>query len=124
MSLQENFAIRGSDDIKHESSVVLSTVHQAKGLEWHAVFIINVSDKSFPHPRALREPGGIEEERRLFYVAITRAKRRLYLSYPISGSSYALSLNQPSDFVREINQKLLSGDTYSHENEIKLDRGY
>ncbi len=118
MSLQENFAIRGSDDIKHESSVVLSTVHQAKGLEWHAVFIINVSDKSFPHPRALREPGGVEEERRLFYVAITRAKRRLYLSYPISGSSYALSLNQPSDFVREINQKLLSGDTYSNENDI------
>jgi DNA helicase-2/ATP-dependent DNA helicase PcrA len=118
MSLQENFAIRGTDDTKHESSVVLSTVHQAKGLEWHAVFILNVSDKSFPHPRAAREPGGIEEERRLFYVAITRAKRRLYLSYPISGSSYSLSLNQPSDFIREINQRLLSGDNFSHDSDI------
>ncbi len=118
MSLQESFAIRGTDETKHESSVVLSTVHQAKGLEWHAVFILNVSDKSFPHPRAAREPGGIEEERRLFYVAITRAKRRLYLSYPISGSSYSLSLNQPSDFIREINQKFLSGDNFSHDSDI------
>ncbi|MFH0873241.1 MAG: ATP-dependent helicase [Candidatus Komeilibacteria bacterium] len=117
-SLQENYAIRGTDDSGHESNVVLSTVHQAKGLEWHAVFIMHVSDKSFPHPRAVREPGGIEEERRLFYVAITRAKRRLYLSYPVSNSSYSLNINQPSDFLREIRSELLTGDIADNENDI------
>ncbi len=117
-SLQENYAIRGSDDTRHESKVVLSTVHQAKGLEWHAVFIMQVSDKSFPHPRALREEGGIEEERRLFYVAVTRAKRQLFLSYPVSGSSYSLSINQASDFLRDIPKELLAGDSHNSEDDI------
>ena len=64
--------------------MVLSTIHQAKGLEWDAVFVINLTDGAFPHPRALGEEGGLEEERRLFYVAATRARRQLFLTYPIT----------------------------------------
>ncbi len=63
--------------------LVLSTIHQAKGLEWSHVFIPRVIEESFPHRRALDEPGGEEEERRIFYVGITRAMNELILSYPL-----------------------------------------
>jgi len=63
-------------------SLRLSTVHQAKGLEWRAVFILWAADGMFPSARSLKEPGGDEEERRLFYVAVTRAKDDLYLCMP------------------------------------------
>ena len=56
-----------------EDALILSTVHQAKGLEWSRVFIPRLVDDSFPHRRALDEPGGADEERRVFYVAVTRA---------------------------------------------------
>ncbi len=65
-----------------EDVLVLSTVHQAKGLEWSHVFVIGLTDESFPHRRAVDEPGGEEEERRIFYVAVSRAMNELYLSYP------------------------------------------
>jgi DNA helicase-2/ATP-dependent DNA helicase PcrA len=61
----------------------LSTVHQAKGQEWHAVFVIGLCDGMFPLARSLDNLEGEEEERRLFYVAVTRAKDELYLSYPL-----------------------------------------
>ncbi len=64
--------------------LVLSTIHQAKGLEWSHVFMPRVIEESFPHRRALDEPGGEEEERRIFYVGITRAMNELILSYPLS----------------------------------------
>ncbi|MBU1734972.1 MAG: ATP-dependent helicase, partial [Verrucomicrobia bacterium] len=60
----------------------LSTVHQAKGLEWRAVFVLWAADGMFPSSRSLKEAGGDEEERRLFYVAVTRAKDDLYLCMP------------------------------------------
>ncbi len=63
--------------------VRLSTVHQAKGQEWHAVFVIGLCDGMFPLARSLDNLEGEEEERRLFYVAVTRAKDELYLSYPM-----------------------------------------
>ena len=62
--------------------LVLSTVHQAKGLEWSHVFVIRLIEESFPHRRALEEPGGEEEERRIFYVAVSRAMNELTLTYP------------------------------------------
>ena len=65
-----------------DERVVLSTIHQAKGLEWGAVFVIGLVDGRMPSARALREAGGEEEERRLFYVAVTRAKDELYLCWP------------------------------------------
>jgi DNA helicase-2/ATP-dependent DNA helicase PcrA len=87
-----------------EDRVVLSTIHQAKGLEWSYVFLIWCADGMIPLQRALKEPGGEEEERRLFYVAVTRAKDQLYLSSPsmdYTRSSGALTLT-PSRFIREI----------------------
>jgi DNA helicase-2/ATP-dependent DNA helicase PcrA len=64
-----------------EDALQLMTVHSAKGLEFHAVFISGLEEGLFPHDNSMLEDGGIEEERRLMYVAITRARKRLYLSY-------------------------------------------
>jgi DNA helicase-2/ATP-dependent DNA helicase PcrA len=85
--------------------LVLSSVHQAKGLEWRVVFVIRMCEGEFPSDMALREPGGEEEERRIFYVATTRAKDELYLTHPVidmglRGDSQLLL--QPSRFLREI----------------------
>jgi len=71
----DNQAEAGSDALQ------LMTVHAAKGLEFRAVFITGLEEGLFPHDNSLRQPGGLEEERRLMYVAITRARRRLYLSF-------------------------------------------
>jgi len=70
----------GSDP---DEKMVLSSVHQAKGLEWRAVFVVWLADGRFPSAQALRDPDGEEEERRLFYVACTRARDDLTLCYPI-----------------------------------------
>ena len=64
-----------------QDALQLMTVHSAKGLEFHAVFISGLEEGLFPHENSMLEDGGIEEERRLMYVAITRARQRLYLSY-------------------------------------------
>lgn len=69
----------GNDDER----VKLSTIHQAKGLEFDVVFVIMLCDGLFPSERSLNDPAGEEEERRLFYVAVTRAKHELYLSHPL-----------------------------------------
>jgi DNA helicase-2/ATP-dependent DNA helicase PcrA len=66
-----------------DEKMVLSSVHQAKGLEWRAVFVVWLADGRFPSAQALRDPDGEEEERRLFYVACTRAKDELTLCHPV-----------------------------------------
>ncbi len=86
--------------------VILSTIHQAKGLEWDTVFLIHLSDNAFPHRRALAEEGGLEEERRLFYVAVTRARHSLFLTYPVTGGFDTLSYAQPSLFLEEVSPHL------------------
>ncbi len=107
-SLQESFNIRGNQNRDQSGpKVVLSTIHQAKGLEWSAVFIINLSSGAFPSDRAFREPNGLEEERRLFYVAITRAKKHLHLTYPMAGGGFGDSMSGPSLFLGEISSDLL-----------------
>ena len=65
-----------------EEYVVLSTIHSAKGLEWSRVFLLSVVDGYIPSFRSLQDPNQIEEERRLLYVAMTRAKDELYLIKP------------------------------------------
>jgi DNA helicase II / ATP-dependent DNA helicase PcrA len=87
-----------------EDKVILSTIHQAKGLEWSYVFLIWCADGMIPLLRSLKEPGGEEEERRLFYVAVTRAKDQLYLCSPvIDYTRYTGTLTlSPSRFIREI----------------------
>ncbi|MFH0928250.1 MAG: ATP-dependent helicase [bacterium] len=108
VSLQDGLtAWRGGARTTGEDKVILSTIHQAKGLEWNSVFVIHLADKFFPNPRALNEKFGLEEERRLFYVAVTRAKQNLFLSYPAVVGEESLSLVQPSVFIDEISPRLL-----------------
>ena len=66
-----------------DEKMILSSVHQAKGLEWRAVFVVWLADGRFPASQSLKDMEGEEEERRLFYVAATRAKDELYLTYPV-----------------------------------------
>lgn len=87
--------------------LVLSTVHQSKGLEWRAVFVLWLVDGKFPDGRALREEDGEEEERRLFYVASTRAKDRLFLCYPVLADERFLAgvIQRPSRFIKELDRE-------------------
>jgi DNA helicase-2/ATP-dependent DNA helicase PcrA len=90
-------------------AVNLSTVHQAKGLEFHTVFVIWLTDGMFPSSRSMDERKDLEEERRLFYVAITRAKDELYLAYPhmrLTGG-YGDVFQRPSRFLKEIPNQLV-----------------
>jgi DNA helicase-2/ATP-dependent DNA helicase PcrA len=90
-------------------AVNLSSVHQAKGLEFHSVFVIWLSDGMFPSTRSLETRDAIEEERRLFYVAITRARDELYLTYPHMrlNAGYGEVFQRPSRFLKEIPNELL-----------------
>lgn len=83
--------------------LTLTSVHQAKGLEWKAVFIIWAAEGKFPSPRSLKEIDSEEEERRLWYVAITRARDELYLTYPLLMTDYNRQtvLQKPSRFITE-----------------------
>lgn len=89
--------------------IVLSTIHQAKGLEWDAVFVIHLTASSFPNRNALMEDGGLEEERRLFYVAVTRARKWLFLSHPATIGRDLYSFEGPSMFLEEISPQCLTG---------------
>ena len=92
-----------------KEAVNLSTVHQAKGLEFHTVFVIWLTDGMFPSSRSLNTRDALEEERRLFYVAITRARDELYLTYPhmrlVGG--YGDAFQRPSRFLQEIPNHLV-----------------
>ena len=100
-------AVEVSD--RDDERLVLSTIHSAKGLEWQCVFVIWIVDGRFPSVYSFSEDEGLEEERRLFYVSVTRAKRHLYLTYPINvfdrGSGMVLS--KPSRFLDPVAPRLL-----------------
>jgi DNA helicase II / ATP-dependent DNA helicase PcrA len=97
--------VQGEDE---DELLTLSSVHQAKGLEWRAVFILWAADGKFPSPRSLREAEGEEEERRLWYVALTRARDQLYITYPLVVTDYTRQtvLQRPSRFVTEVPPEL------------------
>ncbi len=111
-----------------EDMLVLSTIHQAKGLEWENVFIIGCSDYDFPHPKSLASKEALEEERRLFYVATTRSKSGLYVTYPqlkhtfsarggsAFGGNSGIIITRPSMFIYE-----LPKDIYE---EIMVEEGF
>ena len=89
--------------------LTLSTIHQAKGLEWSRVFVPRLVEESFPSPRALGEVDGEDEERRIFYVAITRAMDELFLTYPLlisRGGRGQTLIGRPSRFLTEIDMDL------------------
>ncbi|MEF8846832.1 MAG: ATP-dependent helicase [Candidatus Paceibacterota bacterium] len=106
ISLSESFSAQRSDGYQegYEDSLVLSTVHQAKGLEWNTVFVIGLIDGWFPHWRSKESDLDLEEERRIFYVAVTRAKQQLYLTFPITAKSYrsGSNLTTISPFLQEL----------------------
>ena len=92
----------------HEDFVQLMTLHSAKGLEFPLVFMAGLEDGLFPHQRSITDTGGLEEERRLCYVGITRAQQHLVLSYAEQRRLYGMdSFGTPSRFLREIPQELL-----------------
>lgn len=87
--------------------LVISTIHSAKGLEWHAVFIPHLIDGLFPSSRALRSVDEMEEERRLFYVACTRAKDNLHLTMPSAFMAWDKVFTKPSRFLVEIEKNFI-----------------
>ena len=100
-ALTENFQKNGiaKDDDNQRDQVVLSTIHQAKGLEWRAVFVISLAEGLFPHAKTYDRPAELEEERRLFYVAVTRARENLYLTLPLFSRDNQLTV---SAFIKEL----------------------
>ena len=100
--------VADADDLEDkEPGVVLMTLHTAKGLEFPAVFMIGMEEGVFPHLRSLGEPDELEEERRLCYVGITRAQKRLYLTNAWCRSLWGQTqYNPPSRFLREIPEHL------------------
>ena len=103
---KEPTGIVGEDVIsggEEDELLTLTSVHQAKGLEWKAVFLIWAAEGKFPSPRSLKEIDSEEEERRLWYVALTRAQDELYLTYPLMIVDYNRQtvLQKPSRFVME-----------------------
>jgi DNA helicase-2/ATP-dependent DNA helicase PcrA len=91
-----------------DERLVLSSIHQAKGLEWRAVFVIGLVEDRFPNARAAKTAFGLEEERRLFYVAATRAKDELFLVHPLAAyDRYGiLAITEASRFLRELDETL------------------
>jgi len=96
-------------EAEEEGRLTLSTIHSAKGLEWHTVFLIWAAEGKFPAQFSVLDPAELEEERRLCYVAITRAKRLLYLSYPIQYFERGMgpSFGRPSRFVADLSNDVL-----------------
>jgi DNA helicase-2/ATP-dependent DNA helicase PcrA len=109
--------VMGGDE---DELLTLTSVHQAKGLEWRAVFIVWAADGKFPSPRSLRDAEGEEEERRLWYVALTRAGEQLYITYPLMITDYNRQtvVQKPSRFVTEVPPELY--DIWTLEEEDKL----
>lgn len=90
------------------SKVTLMTIHAVKGLEFKYVFVIGMEENIFPHVNCIEGPDGLEEERRLCYVAITRAKKKLYLINTLKRTLFGrTSVNMPSRFINEIDKDLI-----------------
>ena len=104
-------------------AVTLMTMHSAKGLEFKVVFLVGMEDGIFPHQNAFFESQGLEEERRLCYVAITRAKERLYISNAKRRMLYGKDVvNPPSRFIKEIDEDLLEVENKNMFEGEKIDK--
>lgn len=125
-ALSENFRAESTEPdtengaADQSEQLILSTIHQAKGLEWKAVFVIGLADGLFPHAKTYDRPQELAEERRLFYVASTRARDALYLTYPLFSQDNIL---RPSPFIRELPSNMYErwdiedGGVYNQEEE-------
>jgi len=115
--MQDVALLTDADNEKEDdyNKVILMTVHAAKGLEFPYVFVVGLEEHLFPSMMTLDSRDGLEEERRLFYVAITRAEKRLFLSYSLSRFKWGKYTDcKPSRFLEELDTKLIS------QSEIKL----
>src|SRR5437868_2564877 len=100
--------VSDSDQYKRDAPVTLMTMHSAKGLEFPLVFIVGLEDGLFPHARSATDPAELEEERRLCYVAITRAERFLYVTHAMKRRVYGEELaSEPSQFLNEMPLELM-----------------
>ncbi|HEV2835115.1 MAG TPA: 3'-5' exonuclease, partial [Pyrinomonadaceae bacterium] len=100
--------VSDQDEYKRDAPVTLMTVHSAKGLEFPLVFIVGLEDGLFPHSRSATDPAELEEERRLAYVAMTRAERFLYVTHAMKRRVYGEELaSEPSQFLNEMPIDLL-----------------
>ncbi|MEG1583802.1 MAG: 3'-5' exonuclease, partial [Anaerovorax sp.] len=107
-----------------ENAIVLMTLHSAKGLEFPVVFMPGMEDGLFPGWRALEKMGGIEEERRLCYVGMTRAKTKLYLTSAATRTLYGKTdYTKESMFLREVDKKLMEGDAVFSKKPSNMDGG-
>ncbi|RNF38444.1 DNA helicase PcrA [Planococcus salinus] len=103
------------DEEEEDGPIILMTMHAAKGLEFPVVFIIGLEENVFPHSRSNNDDEELEEERRLAYVGITRAEKRLYLTHASSRTLYGKSnYNMPSRFISEISDDLIEQTIASH----------
>ena len=107
--LTETSLVAAADELDDSSGTVsLMTLHTAKGLEYDAVFLTGVEEDLLPHRMSAGEPGGPAEERRLFYVGITRARRRLFLSLAMTRASFGeVNVAMPSRYLQEIPVELI-----------------
>jgi DNA helicase-2/ATP-dependent DNA helicase PcrA len=98
--------ITSNDEIEEDNVISLMTIHNAKGLEFDNVFVVGVEENVLPHFNSLMETKAIEEERRTFYVAITRARKRLYISFSMTRfSKGVVRFNEPSRFIFEMDNQ-------------------
>ncbi|MEY4222863.1 MAG: hypothetical protein RL334_1505, partial [Chloroflexota bacterium] len=118
--LQDVALVSEVDDLPEGSggAPTLLTLHAAKGLEFGVVFLVGLEDGLLPHSRSLEDPTGMEEERRLMYVGLTRAKHRLLLSYTFRRNNFGeFSGSLPSRFLKDIPAALLEGRVPAREGE-------
>jgi DNA helicase-2/ATP-dependent DNA helicase PcrA len=105
--LEEISLVSDVDNLDETEAPTLLTLHSAKGLEFGAVFIVGLNDGLLPHSRSFDDPDAMEEERRLFYVGVTRAQDRLYLSHTFRRTMYGSSeLVEPSRYLSDIPARL------------------
>jgi DNA helicase-2/ATP-dependent DNA helicase PcrA len=113
-------SLEGLDpETKEEEFLTLSTIHSAKGLEWRAVFIIWALEGRFPSAKAVDDIDSVEEERRLFYVAATRAKEFLYITHPVNifDRESGFVLSEPSRFIAGISEEMMERYILEEEDE-------
>lgn len=107
---------RGSDT-EEADALVISTIHSAKGKEWDAVFVLWAADGWIPSSRAIKDAQQIEEERRLFYVALTRARRHLHVSYPL----YAYASRWSADFALDQKSRFLDAGVLATMQRVRIE---
>jgi DNA helicase-2/ATP-dependent DNA helicase PcrA len=99
------------DDSEGDNKVTLMTVHAAKGLEFETVFVVGLEEDLFPSSMSIESSRAIEEERRLFYVAMTRAKKHLFLTFARRRMKYGITSDcEPSRFLKDIDKRFLKSD--------------